>query len=911
VTKKRSDGAGRRRFLKEAGLATAGAVLGSGVAGRAGEATPPQGGLSILVAPADEIAAAPPSRWAIEELKGALSGHAIPSRVISRPDEAARGDLLVVACGRGAAPARDVALADSPEAFAIRRGRIGERAAILVRASDVRGFVYALTELADVVALSADPLTVLAALEPIAAQPANAVRSCMRMFCSDVEDKPWFRDRDFWRAYLSMLVAQRFNRINLSFGLGYDFTTEIRDAYLHFAYPFLLKVPGHAVVATNLSDVERDRNLEMLRFISDEAASRGLHFQLGLWTHAYEWTNSPDANHRIEGLTPRTQGPYCRDALAILLKECPGIAGVTIRTHGESGVSEGNYDVWRMVFDGAVRSGRRVEIDLHAKGLDQKMIDAALATGLPVVVSPKFWAEHMGLPYHQAWIRPTELPQREEGEGLFARSSGARSFLRYGYGDLLDEGRRYGIVHRIWPGTQRLLVWGDPVFAAAYGREASFCGTQGAELMEPLSFKGRKGSGQVGPRTAYADRSLVPRHDFQKYLYTYRLWGRLLYDPDAPPETWRRLLRSDHGRAAPAVEAALAASSRILPLMTTAHAPSAANNHWWLEMPAHMSIVDASHPEPYTDTPEPKRFGPVSPLDPQLFASVDDCAGEILSGRPGGRYDVAEVAAALEDLAATAAGHLAEARGETDDVAQPAFRRPFVDTGAVIGLGRFFAARLRTALLYALFDRTGDRRILDQALSTYDAARAAWGEVVAGTRGVYVKDVSYGIAWYQRGHWGDRTAALDQDRAAMERMRAAAGADRPSDRFRELIDAVLHPPTRAAARLRHAPPPSFRRGEPLPIEVTATGPVSSVTLHFRHTNQAEPWRSEALSADADVHRGVIAADYTDSVYPLQYYFECVGRPGSRPVLFPGFDADWSNQPYFALRPLGASGRADR
>src|SRR6185436_9719254 len=149
--------------------------------------------------------------------------------------------------------------------------------------------------------------------------------------------------------------------------------------------------------------------------------------------------------------------------------------------------------------------------DLHAKGLDQRMIDAALATGLPVVVSPKFWAEHAGLPYHQAAIRPTELPQRERGEGLFALSSGARSFLRYGYGDLLTEDRRFSIVHRIWPGTQRLLLWGDPVATAAYGRSSSFCGTQGAELMEPLSFKGRKGSGQQGPRTGYAEAPLVPR----------------------------------------------------------------------------------------------------------------------------------------------------------------------------------------------------------------------------------------------------------------------------------------------------------------------------------------------------------------------------------------------------------------
>src|SRR5207248_7042071 len=109
-------------------------------------------------------------------------------------------------------------------------------------------------------------------------------------------------------------------------------------AYLHFAYPFLLAVPGYAVRAVGLPDAERDQNLDMLRFASDEAAARGLHFQLGLWTHAYEWADSPRANYTIAGLTPETHAAYCRDALRALLRACPSVGGVTLRVHGESGV---------------------------------------------------------------------------------------------------------------------------------------------------------------------------------------------------------------------------------------------------------------------------------------------------------------------------------------------------------------------------------------------------------------------------------------------------------------------------------------------------------------------------------------------------------------------------------------------
>ncbi len=47
-----------------------------------------------------------------------------------------------------------------------------------------------------------------------------------------------------------------------------------------------------------------------------------------------------------------------------------------------------------IVFDGVALSGRKLEIDMHVKGIDQHMIDVGLATGMPVKVSPKFWATH-------------------------------------------------------------------------------------------------------------------------------------------------------------------------------------------------------------------------------------------------------------------------------------------------------------------------------------------------------------------------------------------------------------------------------------------------------------------------------------------------------------------------------------
>src|SRR5437763_9405653 len=111
----------------------------------------------------------------------------------------------------------------------------------------------------------------------------------------------------------------------------------------------------------------------------------------------------------------------------------------------------------------------------------------------------------------------------------------------------MRETRKCGVVHRIWPGTHRLLLWGDPTFAKGYSRAFQFCGSDGVDICEPLSFKGRRGSGIAGDRCAYQDATLRPRWDWQKYEYATRVWGRCLYNPDCEPDVWERYSRKRWG----------------------------------------------------------------------------------------------------------------------------------------------------------------------------------------------------------------------------------------------------------------------------------------------------------------------------------------------------------------------------
>jgi len=886
----------RRQFLRTAaGAAVAAAASVTTFAGK-------EQGVAIIVDPSDALASSPPARWAATELVHALTKRGVSAAMYENAARAPATHLRILASGMsspGAVAALNSVRAQThavPEALALCETKDG----VWACGHDTRGLTYALLELADRVCHALDPIASLAVPKPITECPANTVRSITRLFTSEIEDKPWYNDREMWPPYLSMLAAQRFNRFNLALGIGYDFLTNVTDAYFLFAYPFLLSVPGYNVRVPQLLDTERDRNLEMLRFISERTAACGMDFQLGIWMHGYRWINSPNPNHTIEGLTAENHGAYCRDALRMLLQSVPDISGITFRVHGESGVNEGSYEFWKTVFDGVATCGRKVEIDMHAKGMDQGMIDTALNSGQPVKISPKYWAEHLGMPYHQADIREQERPRAgHDASGLMKLSAGSRSFLRYGYGDLLREDRKWGVLHRIWPGTQRLLIWGDPLTAVGYSRAFSFCGSDGVEIMEPLSFKGRRGSGIAGNRCGYADKSLTPRWDWMKYEYSYRVWGRLLYNPETNGDVWQRAMRSDFGPAGPDFETALASSSRILPTITTAHAPSAGNNTYWPEVYLNHSLIDAAHPGPYTDSPSPRVFGTVSPLDPQLFYRINDFADDLLNGELNGKYTPIEVAWWLEEYAATASISLARAKAHATKKASPEYRRLAIDVAVAADLGRFFAAKFRAGVLYRVFERTGDRAAIEQSLKAYRAARETWAKIVARTKDVYMADITVGETRPLRESWADRLADIDADIAAIEAKLDSANQAQKDGPIARAIAEALGQPQRPIAAGSHTLSSKFQPGNPLALEFATEKNYASVRLHYRRVNQAERWQSAPMQFKEDVWRAAIPAEYTDSPYALQYYFEVRESPNSA-ALFPGFSKQRTNQPYFVV-----------
>ena len=899
---KNESGIDRRHFVKLAGISTLG-VSSLGFSGLNGKM------VSIVSDPTDPIASSPPALWAIKELEKSLSLKGISVSRLDILAKTGKNDFIIVAAssdslvGKRLLEAAKIDIPSVAESLGIVPLQTEGKQVLLACGFDKRGLIYALLELADRVNNSNEAIKSLNITKTIVERPANIIRSLNRLFVSDIEDKSWYNDREMWPQYLTMLATQRFNRFNLGFGIGYDFLQNVTDAYFLFAYPFLFSAPGYNVRVPQLPDAERDKNLEMLKFISEQTVARGLQFQLGIWMHGYEWLNSPNPNYTIEGLTHENHGPYCRDAVRQLLKACPAISGITFRIHGESGVTEGSYNFWKMVFEGVASCGRKVEIDLHAKGINQEMINTAVETGMPVNVSPKYWAEHLGLPYHQADIRAYEIPKGEQkADGLMNLSAGSRSFMRYGYGDLFKENRKHGVLHRIWPGTQRLLLWGDPEMSAAHSKAFSFCGSVGAELMEPLSFKGRRGSGIAGDRCGYLDSSLKPRFDYEKYLYSLRVFGRLAYNPNAEPDVWRRYLLNQFDTGAEAVELALANASRILPIVLTVHGVSAANNLYWVEMYTNLSIADPNNENPFFDTPSPKVFGNVSPMDPQLFSTINDFAKELLKGERSGKYSPIEYAQWVEDFADATDKHLAQAGDLAKGKRGPEYRRMAVDVAMVAGLGRFFGAKFRSGVLYSIFEQTGDPSALKQSLKFYQFARAYWVGLANRAAVVYKPDITIGEDKVIRGHWLDRLPAIDQDIALMVKKLEQAQRSETlqlDDKVSMAIQEITGRPKRDVAACHHIQPNHFGAGEPVSLELSIEKPVASVRLYYRHVNHAERYETVEMQPVGKNYRATIPADYTNSLYHLQYYFEPKEGPG-KAWLYPGFNKDLTNQPYFVI-----------
>jgi hypothetical protein len=236
----------------------------------------------------------------------------------------------------------------------------------------------------------------------------------------------------------------------------------------------------------------------------------------------------------------------------------------------------------------------------------------------------------------------------------------------------------------------------------------------------------------------------------------------------------------------------------------------------------------------------------------------------------------------------------------------PEYRRLAIDLELQAGIGRFFAGKFRSGVLYRIHEQSGDRGALEEALKAYRGARAIWAKLAERAKGVYMADITVGERAVLRGHWLDRLPAIDEDIADMAVKLEASEGGEPSERLRKAVEEALGRSRRPAVTCHHTSPAIFRPGAPLTIEMSVAADSvvkpTSVALLYRHVNQAERYGVAEMKSREGAYRAVIPAAYTQSPFPLQYYFELKGA--GQVWLHPGFAPALDNQPYFVVSADG-------
>ena len=580
----------------------------------------------------------------------------------------------------------------APEAFEIEPLRI--------TGGDLRGLMYGLLEAAAQIRARGR----LTFTKGAAATPIRGIRYFIHNH--DLEER-WYYSREYWDAYFAMLARQRFNRFNLVFAH--------QTNYLAPPYPFWLELPAFPEIRVpGLSADDRKRNLEMLQYISQGAADHGIDFTLGIWEHNIQTNMQPT----VEGITRENIGPYSRAALEKILRLCPAIRSVQMRTNRESGIPD-DYQVefYRDYVFPAIRAcGREVRLDLRAWAVAGGMIAAAQQVGVPLRVSTKYWAEDVGRPYQPAETYPG-----------------------YSYLNFLQKPRAYDFYWELWGlGSHRVLLWGDPGFVKRAVPTFRLAGSSGFEIDAPLAQKG------FGNRPGVWDVLVEPgRYEFERYWLFYLLWGRLSYDPKTPESVWMGEMTSRFGAAAADAMEAYRASSGVIGEIVATHLADP-NMYLWPEINP-GGLIDA-----YKQT---------LPSDWRFVASIPEAVRNRLEGIASAKQTSFETAARLNEFAARTEKAIARAGPKLEGNGEWSRSEP--DFRVLAMLARYHALKQTAAWRLEYFDRTGDGARLAEAHSGIAAGIKIWEELAKFTEGRYPPEMAFGPD--DIGHWKDKLPYVRHD----------------------------------------------------------------------------------------------------------------------------------------------------
>jgi len=526
--------------------------------------------------------------------------------------------------------------------------------------------------------------------------------------------------------------------------------------------------------------------------------------------------------------------------------------------HEESGLRSAEIaPFWHDVFGFYRTQDPNILLELRVKGLPKSVIKDAQAQGLKIQLDTKFWMEQMGLPYS-----PTHINKEDQKNA------------RHSYADLLEYPKTYDMNWTLWNGgSQRVLEWSDPEYARRMALSARLYDGPGLAVTEMEATKMLGDGPDKAPRDFLNAQYKYFDYEFERYWAFYRVFGRMMYDPQTAPDVWEHEYAQRFGtQAGPHVMKAQQLSSQVMPRIVSASLPYGEfpTSAGWPEMKHEGSLPQFARLEEGSDIAQ--------------FMNVRDEATSIVQGtdtamrRPEetSRW-FAQTADAILSQAAAAERALGP-QPESNEM-----KATLADARILAALARYHSWRQLAAVDYNLYKQAGSLAAFDDAIANERKAMQSWRELVAAAGDFYIDDMAFGapLRAFPR-HWKDELPAMDKEFDALlaERKAATAKAD-----AKALVIPVRDPqPKLPVVTFLKPGVAKAVSGEDFAVQARVAAPVGLKWIHlrYRHLNQTEDYQTAemTLNAKTGLYSASIPGSFVTQQWDLMYYVEVVDGHGN-------------------------------
>jgi len=748
---------------------------------------------------------------------------------------------------------------------------------LVIGGTDAKGLMYALNELTE--RIKSHGLVALSEVENTIEYPENKVRG-LDKFVTDQNDDSWFFSEDYWQYYLKNLANNRFNRLTLITG----YNDGKQQDFMIPVYPYLFDVPGFENVSLR-ENLERtpQEYLNQLKHIGQLCHSFGLEFVFGIWGHGR-------SDELIFGLPEDAMEytNYCARGMYELLHKIPEIDGIQLRVNYESGVGGfGNTAelFWKAIIEavGHVYKERNGQLflDLRAKGLTEQIREWAIETDMNITVTSKYSWEGVGLPFHPTQMRHRELSNLDN---IDLRQ-------RYGYADFLNKSRNFDYINRLWGiGTIRLFTWADLDYVKRFSSTTNFGKAKGFQVTPPMARKQN-----TWPLFNSDSLSYFTWED-QRYWAWYKLYGRLGYSKNTPPEVWERTFKTHYGDAFKEVLEAYSWSGKILPLITSSHLTFHPANYNWAEMDSGGALFVEHNANPYHIEKE-RTYQSAEPGDPGLFYSIDDYVKDVLNNDIKRKINPVQLAALYDTLSNNTLNALAKvSEADIPKVYLKEFKTNKIDIQITVALANYHAHKIKAATDVVFYQETEDKGYLKSSLKSLENAKYCWKHVINLAGSLYHITPKF---LHDNGTWQDRLVEIEKDIAKLKDLLN----DSEVIKHKSHWDGFKNSSNQGQVNFLAEVPQLAAKNKPIKVKLFTEKKLNenqAPMVHYRQANMASgAFKTLSMTWDGNCYSAYIPVKDINPDYDLLVYFTSTNKNG-HVIMHPGLFHEKALTPYFVV-----------